>query len=58
MKPGRSKSVRDAEAIGGARAAETWQLDEVHSALTELNEGRNVPHGGCGEVAAVVGQEA
>jgi predicted transcriptional regulator len=44
MKPGRSKSVRHAEAIVRDRAAETWQLDEVHSALTELNEVRNVPH--------------
>jgi hypothetical protein len=57
MKPGRSKSVRHAEAIVRDRAAETWQLDEVHSALTELNEVRNVTSD-CGEVAAVVGQEA
>ena len=37
MKPGRSKSARDAEAIAGDR--ESWQLDEVHTGLTELNEG-------------------
>ena len=42
MKPGRSKSARDAEAIAGDR--ERWQLDEVHTGLTELNEGRGVLH--------------
>ena len=42
MKPVPSKSARDAEAIAGDR--ERWQLDEVHTGLTELNEGRGVPH--------------
>ena len=42
MKPVPSKSARGAEAITGDR--DSWQLDEVHRGLTELNEGRGVPH--------------
>ena len=42
MKPVRPKSARDAEAIVGDR--ESWPLDEVHTGLIELNEGRGVLH--------------
>jgi predicted transcriptional regulator len=40
----RSKSFLAAEAIAAFVEAESWQLDEVQSGLTELDEGRGVPH--------------
>jgi predicted transcriptional regulator len=42
----RSKSFLAAEAITAFVAAETWQLDEMQAGLTELDEGRGVPHKG------------
>jgi RHH-type transcriptional regulator, rel operon repressor / antitoxin RelB len=40
----RSKSFLAAEAIAAFVDAESWQLDEIHTALNELDEGRGVPH--------------
>jgi RHH-type rel operon transcriptional repressor/antitoxin RelB len=40
----RSKSFLAAEAIAAFVEAESWQLDEIQSGLTELNEGRGVAH--------------
>src|SRR5262249_11217635 len=40
----RSKSFLAAEAIAAFVEAESWQLDEIQKGLTELNEGRGVPH--------------
>lgn len=40
----RSKSFLAAEAIAAYVAAETWQLDEIHAALQELEKGRTVAH--------------
>ena len=40
----RSKSFLAAEAIAAFVEAESWQLDEVHAGLEELDEGRRVAH--------------
>jgi predicted transcriptional regulator len=40
----RSKSFLAAEAISAYVEAETWQLDEIHAALEELDDGLGVPH--------------
>ena len=40
----RSKSFLAAEAIAAFVEAESWQLDEIQTGLTELDEGRGVPH--------------
>lgn len=40
----RSKSFLAAEAIAAFVEAESWQLDEIQRALTELDEGHGVPH--------------
>lgn len=38
----RSKSFLAAEAIAAFVEAESWQLDQIHEGLTELDEGRGV----------------
>lgn len=40
----RSKSFLAAEAIAAFVEAESWQLDEIHTGITEVDEGRGVPH--------------
>lgn len=40
----RSKSFLAAEAIAAFVEAESWQLDEVQQGLSELDDGRGVPH--------------
>ena len=40
----RSKSFLAAEAIAAYVEAESWQLDEIQTAITELDEGRAIPH--------------
>lgn len=45
----RSRSFLAAEAITAFVEAETWQLDEIQSAMSELDEGRGVPHGDVAE---------
>ena len=40
----RSKSFLAAEAIAAFVEAESWQLDEIQKGLSELDEGRGVPH--------------
>jgi predicted transcriptional regulator len=40
----RSKSFLAAEAIAAFVEAESWQLDEIHAGLKELDEGRAVAH--------------
>lgn len=40
----RSKSFLAAEAIAAFVEAESWQLDEIHTGIKELDEGRGVPH--------------
>lgn len=40
----RSQSFLAAEAIVAFIEAESWQLDEIHAAIKELDEGRRVPH--------------
>ena len=40
----RSKSFLAAEAIAAFVEAESWQLDEIHAGLQELDEGRSVSH--------------
>jgi predicted transcriptional regulator len=40
----RSKSFLAAEAIAAFVEAERWQLDEIHAGMTDLDEGRGVPH--------------
>ena len=40
----RSKSFLAAEAIAAFVEAESWQLDEMHAGLKDLDEGRGVPH--------------
>lgn len=40
----RSKSFLAAEAIAAFVEAESWQLDEIHAGLKELDDGRDVPH--------------
>ena len=40
----RSKSFLAAEAIAAFVDAESWQLDEVHAGLEELDEGHGAPH--------------
>jgi predicted transcriptional regulator len=40
----RSKSFLAAEAIAAFVEAESWQLDEIETALEELDQGRGVPH--------------
>jgi predicted transcriptional regulator len=40
----RSKSFLAAEAIAAFVEAESWQLDEIQAGLTELDQGRGVPH--------------
>ena len=40
----RSKSFLAAEAIAAFVEAESWQLDEIHAGLEELDAGRGVPH--------------
>jgi RHH-type transcriptional regulator, rel operon repressor / antitoxin RelB len=40
----RSKSFLAAEAIAAFVEAESWQLDEIHTGLKEIDEGRGVPH--------------
>jgi len=40
----RSKSFLAAEAIAAFVEAESWQLDEIHAGLAELDEGRAVAH--------------
>jgi RHH-type transcriptional regulator, rel operon repressor / antitoxin RelB len=40
----RSKSFLAAEAIAAYVEAETWQLDEIHAGIKELDEGRGVQH--------------
>ncbi|MEP6916173.1 MAG: CopG family ribbon-helix-helix protein [Acidobacteriota bacterium] len=40
----RSKSFLAAEAIAAFVEAESWQLDEIHYGLTQLDEGAGVPH--------------
>jgi len=41
MKRRRSKL---AETIAGDRDANSWRVHEIHAGITELNEGRSVPH--------------
>ncbi len=40
----RSKSFLAAEAIAAFVDAESWQLDEIQAASSELDAGRGVPH--------------
>ena len=40
----RSKSFLAAEAIAAFVEAESWQLDEIQKGLSELEDGRGVPH--------------
>ena len=40
----RSKSFLAAEAIAAFVEAESWQLDEIHAGLEELDEGGGVAH--------------
>jgi RHH-type rel operon transcriptional repressor/antitoxin RelB len=40
----RSKSFLAAEAIAAYVEAESWQLDEIHAGLRELDKGRVVAH--------------
>jgi predicted transcriptional regulator len=40
----RSKSFIAAEAIAAFVEAETWQLDEIQAAMSELDEGAGVAH--------------
>lgn len=40
----RSKSFLAAEAISAYVDAETWQLDEIHAGVAELDKGRGVSH--------------
>lgn len=40
----RSKSFLAAEAIAAYVEAESWQLDEIQAGITDLDEGRGVPH--------------
>lgn len=40
----RSKSFLAAEAIAAFVEAESWQLDETQAGITQLDEGRSVPH--------------
>jgi predicted transcriptional regulator len=40
----RSKSFLAAEAIVAFVEAESWQLDEIQKGVTELDEGRGIPH--------------
>lgn len=40
----RSKSFLAAEAIAAFVEAESWQLDEIHAGLEELDAGRSLPH--------------
>jgi RHH-type rel operon transcriptional repressor/antitoxin RelB len=40
----RSKSFLAAEAIAAFVEAESWQLDEIHAGLRELDDGRGVAH--------------
>ena len=40
----RSKSFLAAEAIAAFVEAESWQLDQIHTALKELDEGKGVAH--------------
>lgn len=40
----RSKSFLAAEAISAYVDAETWQLDEIHAGVDELDKGRGVSH--------------
>lgn len=40
----RSKSFLAAEAIAAFVETESWQLDQIHESLTELDEGRGAAH--------------
>lgn len=40
----RSKSFLAAEAIAAYVQAESWQLDEIHAGIRDLEEGRSVTH--------------
>ena len=40
----RSKSFLAAEAITAFVEAETWQLDEIHAGMKELDEGQGIRH--------------
>jgi len=40
----RSKSFLAAEAIAAFVEAESWQLDEIHTGVSELDAERGVPH--------------
>ena len=40
----RSKSFLAAEAIATFVETESWQLDQIHESLTELDEGRGAAH--------------
>lgn len=40
----RSKSFLAAEAIAAFVDTESWQLDEIHAGLKELDQGRRVAH--------------
>jgi RHH-type transcriptional regulator, rel operon repressor / antitoxin RelB len=40
----RSKSFLAAEAIAAFVEAESWQLDEIHAGLDQLDRGRGVAH--------------
>jgi predicted transcriptional regulator len=40
----RSKSFLAAEAIAAFVEAESWQLDEIHAGIKELDDDRGVPH--------------
>ena len=40
----RSKSFLAAEAIAAYVQAESWQLDEIHAGVRDLEEGRSVAH--------------
>jgi predicted transcriptional regulator len=40
----RSKSFLAAEAIAAFVEAESWQLDEIQTAIEEFDHGRGVPH--------------
>ena len=40
----RSKSFLAAEAIAAFVEAESWQLDEIQQGLSQLEDGRGVPH--------------
>jgi len=40
----RSKSFLAAEAIAAYVDAESWQLDQIHTGIKELDDGRGVPH--------------